>query len=194
MFDWISLALVITVIVVLTVIFYNKLVALRNRVRNALAQIDVQLQRRHDLIPNLVASVKGYLEHEASVLEAVTQARQQAQAAKKANSASDASALSPKLMAAESALDGALMNLFAVQESYPELKADSTVMELMNELQHTENRIGFARQAYNDSVMVYRVGRESFPANIVANVFNFADAPMWELQNSDAVNAPKVQF
>ena len=194
MFDWISLPLVITVIVVLTVIFYNKLVALRNRVRNALAQIDVQLQRRHDLIPNLVASVKGYLEHEASVLEAVTQARQQAQAAKKANSASDASALSPKLMAAESALDGALMNLFAVQESYPELKADSTVMELMNELQHTENRIGFARQAYNDSVMVYRVGRESFPANIVANVFNFADAPMWELQNSDAVNAPKVQF
>jgi LemA protein len=185
----------VIIISIVGIIFYNKLVGLRNRYRNSLAQIDVQLQRRHDLIPNLVESVKGYLAHESSVLEAVTNARQVAMSADKklSNQTPEAMQISD-LMNAENTLSGALMNLYAVQENYPDLKGDVSVSELMDELKHTENRIGFARQAYNDSVMVYRIGRESFPANMVASMFSFLDAPMWQLENKEAKQAPKVAF
>ncbi len=163
---------------------YNNLVNLKNRFKNAFSQIDVQLKRRYDLIPNLVEAAKAYLQHERQTLEAVIQARNHAASAshKAAGNPTDAGAMQ-QLISAESALSGALGRLFAVAENYPDLKANETVEKLMEELTTTENRIAFSRQAYNDSVMSYNTSRESFPDNMIAGPFNFSAASLWELDN-----------
>ncbi len=174
---------------------YNSLVSLRNRFKNAFAQIDVQLKRRYDLIPNLVETAKGYLKHERGTLEAVIAARNAASSAnlKAAQNPGDAAAMK-ELGGAESALAGTLGRLFAVAVAYPDLTANQEMMQLMEELTSTENKVAFARQAYNDSVMVYNTARETFPTNIVANTFNFAAAEMFVIDKPEEKEAPKVQF
>src|SRR5947208_12467237 len=156
---------------------YNRLVALRNRFKNAFSQIDVQLKRRYDLIPNLVETAKGYLKHERGTLEAVIAARNAASAAnvRAAATPGDAAAMK-ELSGAEAALTGSLGRLFAVAEAYPDLKANQTMNTLMEELTSTENKVSFSRQAYNDSVMTYNTTRESFPTNFVAGMFHFDPA------------------
>jgi len=174
---------------------YNGLVMLRNRYKNAFAQIDVQLKRRYDLIPNLVETAKGYLEHERETLEAVIQARNQAATASQAaaQNPGDAGAMAG-LLGAEGALTGALGRLFALSEAYPDLKANQNMMQLTEELTSTENKISFARQAYNDSVMVYNTKRETFPSNIIAGMFNFTAATLFEIEDKTQKEAPKVSF
>lgn len=174
---------------------YNKLVVLRNRYKNAFAQIDVQLKRRYDLIPNLVESAKGYLKHERGTLEAVINARNTAAAAssRAAQNPGDATAMK-ELSGAETALAGFLTRFFALVEAYPDLKANQTIMQLMEELTSTENKISFARQAYNDAVMVYNTAREVFPTNIVAGMFNFGPAELFVVEKPEEKQAPKVQF
>jgi LemA protein len=174
---------------------YNNLVSLRNRFKNAFAQIDVQLKRRYDLIPNLVETAKGYMKHESGTLEAVIAARNMASSAnvKAAQNPGDATAMK-ELSGAESALTGTLGRLFAVSEAYPDLKANQEMMGLMEELTSTENKVSFARQAYNDSVMVYNTARESFPTNIIANTFNFTAAEMFVIDKPEEKAAPKVSF
>ncbi|HWF18452.1 MAG TPA: LemA family protein [Verrucomicrobiae bacterium] len=174
---------------------YNNLVSLRNRFKNAYAQIDVQLKRRYDLIPNLVETAKGYLKHERETLEGVIAARNVAANAnvKAAQNPGDASAMKD-LSGAETALSGSLGRLFAVAEAYPDLKANQEMMQLMEELTSTENKVAFARQAYNDSVMVYNTARETFPTNIIANTFNFAAAEMFVVDKPEQKEAPKVSF
>src|SRR5881397_825715 len=151
---------------------YNRLVALRNRYKNAFAQIDVQLKRRYDLIPNLVETVKGYIKHERGTLEAVIAARNAASAAnvRAAQTPGEATAMK-ELSGAETALTGSLGRLFALAEAYPDLKANTTMMSLMEELTSTENKVAFARQAYNDAVMTYNTQRETFPTNMIAGPF-----------------------
>lgn len=174
---------------------YNGLVALRNQFKNAFAQIDVQLQRRYDLIPNLVETAKGFLAHEKETLQAVTEARNIAQAAAKAAVGNPANAAAiGKLSAAEGVLDSALSRLMVVCEAYPDLKSDRHMAQLMEELSSTENKISFARQAYNDSVMNYNNGRETFPASLVAGMFGFVPAEQLKLENPAAREAVKVQF
>jgi LemA protein len=174
---------------------YNGLVALRNRFKNAFAQIDVQLKRRYDLIPNLVETAKGYMAHERNTLEAVIAARNTAYAASKAAASSpgDASAMK-SLVSAESGLGGALSRLMVVAEQYPDLKANQNMMQLSEELTSTENKISFARQAFNDSVMTYNTQREVFPANIIAGMFNFAAAELFVIDKPEQKEAPKVSF
>lgn len=174
---------------------YNRLVTLRNRFENAFAQIDVQLKRRYDLIPNLVETAKGYLDHERETLEAVIAARNQAAGAgaKAAENPSDPNAIK-NLSGAEAGLAGALGRLFAVVEAYPDLKANQNMMQLTEELTSTENKISFARQAYNDSVMAYNNEREQFPNNIVANFTNFSEAAYFEIEDDQEKEAPKVSF
>ena len=175
---------------------YNRLVQLRNRIANAFGQIDVQLKRRHDLVPNLVEVARGYLRHEAATLEAVVQARGQAQgAAAAARSAPASAAALGALAVAEGALGGSLGRLMAVAESYPDLKADATMRVLSEELTSTENRLGFARQAYNDEVLAFNNDAAQFPTLIVARLLGFAPAPMLESTRSEAERAaPRVQF
>jgi LemA protein len=174
---------------------YNGLVTLRNRFKNAFAQIDVQLKRRYDLIPNLVETAKGYLKHERETLEAVVAARNAAQAAGAQAAANPGEPGAMRaLSGAESGLAGALGRLFAVAEAYPDLKANQTMMQLMEELTSTENKVSFSRQAYNDSVMAYNTKREVFPTNIVAGMFNFAPAELFQVENAAEKEAPKVQF
>jgi LemA protein len=174
---------------------YNGLVRGRNAFRNAFAQIDVQLKRRYDLIPNLVETAKAYLKHERETLEAVIAARNQAAGACAAAAANPGSpAAMASLAQAESGLGGVLGRLFAVSEAYPELKANSTMMQLTEELTSTENRIAFARQAYNDSVMSYNNAREMFPANLVAGLFQFAAASLFEVTREQEREGVKVQF
>src|SRR5215472_6268581 len=159
---------------------YNGLVASRNRFKNAFAQIDVQLKRRYDLIPNLVETAKGYIKHERETLEAVIAARAGAQTANQRASANPADAAAMKQMIqAEAGLSGALGRLFALSESYPDLKANQNMMQLSEELTSTENKISFARQAYNDSVMTYNTDREVFPSNLIAGMFNFSPAELF---------------
>lgn len=174
---------------------YNRLVALRNRFKNAFAQIDVQLKRRYDLIPNLVETAKGYMAHERGTLEAVIAARNAAASAgsRAAANPGDPGAMK-ELMAAEGALTGTLGRLFALSEAYPQLKADTTMHNLMEELTSTENKVSFARQAYNDSVMTYNTARESFPANLIAGTFNFAPAELFQIENKAEKEAPRVSF
>jgi LemA protein len=200
-----TLALGLIVVVVLLVIIliplgigvgiYNKLVSLRNRYQNAYAQIDVQLKRRYDLIPNLVETAKGYLKHEHGTLEDVTKARNIAYVASQAAASNpgDASAVK-NLAAAESGLGGALSRLMVVSEQYPELKANQNMLQLTEELTSTENKISFARQAYNDCVMTYNTDREVFPSNIVAGMFNFARAELFVIDKPEQKDAPKVSF
>lgn len=191
---WIILGL-IAVLVIYLIAIYNGLVALRNRVKNAFSQIDVQLQRRYDLIPNLVETAKAYIKHERETLEAVINARNQAQAA--ANRAeldpTDAGAIR-ELGGAETLLGAAMGRFFALAEAYPDLKANQNMMQLTEELSSTENRIAFARQAYNDAVMTYNTKCESFPDNLVAGKFGFKQAELLELEEPEARKAVKVSF
>jgi LemA protein len=198
-----AIALIVVGVVVLVVIIvgvmiigiYNKLVTLRNRYKNAYAQIDVQLKRRYDLIPNLVETAKGYMKHESGTLEAVTEARNIAYAASKAAAANPGDAQAMKnLTAAESGLGGTLSRLMMVSEAYPDLKANQNMMQLTEELTSTENKISFARQAYNDSVMAYNTDREVFPSNLIANTFNFGPAELFVVDKPEQKDAPKVSF
>ena len=192
---WMVLALV-AVVVIWAIAVYNRLVQLRNRIANAFGQIDVQLKRRYDLVPNLVEVARGYLAHEAATLEAVIKARGQAQGAAAAARAAPTSAGAMGALAvAEQALGGSLGRLMMVAESYPELKADATMQSLGEELTSTENRLGFARQAYNDQVLDFNDQAAQFPAIVVARLLGFPTAPMLESTRSDEERAaPKVQF
>ena len=192
---WAVVGIVVAAFVWLVSI-YNGVVALRNRFKNAFAQIDVQLKRRYDLIPNLVETAKGYLKHERATLEAVTAARAGAQSANQRAAADPADAEAMKQMvAAEAGLSGALGRLFALSESYPELKANQTMMQLSEELTSTENKISFARQAYNDAVMSYNTGIETFPNNFVAGFGGFKEATLLEATESPEEKKPvKVSF
>jgi LemA protein len=185
----------IVVLFMAVVGMYNGLVVLRNRFKNAFAQIDVQLKRRYDLIPNLVETAKGYMSHERETLEAVIQARNQAASAEKAaiKNPADPQAMAG-LIGAEGALTGALGRLFALSEAYPDLKANQNMMQLTEELTSTENKISFARQAYNDAVTAYNTKRETFPTNVIANLFNFMAATLFEIEDAVQKEAPKVSF
>ena len=187
-------------IVVLLLMFgvgiYNKLVALKNRYENAFSQIEVQLQRRYDLIPNLVETVKGYMAHERETLEAVIAARNQAVGALKAAAAApgDAAAMAG-LASAEAGLGGVLGKLFAVSEAYPDLKADQNMMQLQEEMTSTENKVAFSRQAYNDAVTFFNTYRQSFPPIFFAGMFGYgSDAELLELDSAAIAEAPKVSF
>ena len=174
---------------------YNGLVKLRNRYKNAFSQIDVQLKRRYDLIPNLVETVKGYLKHESQTLEAVVRARGAAVGASQQAAAQPGDVASmEKLNAAEGALTGALGRLLVVCEAYPDLKANQNMLALQEELTSTENKIGFARQGYNDAATQYNTKREVFPSNIVAGIFNFGEAALFEIADQGEREAPKVSF
>ena len=194
-----GILLAIIAVVVIAALFaigqYNGLVALRNRFKNAFAQIDVQLKRRYDLIPNLVETAKGYIKHERETLEAVTQARNLAQTAggRAAANPGDPQAMKD-LSGAEAGLTGALGRLLAVAEAYPDLKANQNMMQLTEELTSTENKVAFARQAYNDSVMSYNTQREVFPTNIIAGMFQFQAAELFQIDNPEEKQAPKVSF
>ena len=192
---WIVLGL-IAALLVWAISVYNRLVQLRNRIANAFGQIDVQLKRRYDLIPNLVEVARGYLQHEAATLEAVIQARGQAQSAATAARATPASANAlGALAAAEGVLGGALGRLIVVAEAYPELKADATMQSLSEELTSTENRLGFARQAYNDQALEFNDKAAQFPDLIVARLLGFPAVPMLESTRSEEErSAPKVRF
>ena len=191
--------IVLAAIAVLALVFvvgqYNALVVLRNRFKNAFSQIDVQLKRRHDLIPNLVETAKAYMQHESKTLEAVTQARNLAQSAgsRAAANPGDPAAMQ-ELAGAEAGLTGALGRLLAVAENYPDLEANQNMMQLTEELTSTEDKVAFARQAYNDSVMAYNTKREVFPTNIIAGIFNFAAAELFQVDNAAERQAPKVSF
>jgi LemA protein len=191
---WIVLALLIAV-VFFVVGIYNGLVGARNAFKNAFAQIDVQLTRRYDLIPNLVETAKGYLKHERETLEAVIKARNAAFAGLKAAAANpgDPAAMT-QLAGAEAQLGGMLGRLFAVAEAYPDLKANQNMMQLAEELTTTENKVAFARQAYNDAVMTYNNKREMFPGSIVAGMFSFVAAQLLDIAKPEAREAPKVSF
>ncbi len=195
MIPLIVLLVILVVFVFWAVGAYNGLVTLRNRFKNAFAQIDVQLKRRYDLIPNLVETAKAYLKHERGTLEAVIAARNQAQSAAKAASADPANAAAMQnLLGAEQGLAGAMSRLNVVVEAYPDLKADQNMRQLSEELTSTENKVAFARQHYNDSVMAYNTKREIFPAVIIANMFNFGPAVLFEIEDSQQREAPKVSF
>jgi LemA protein len=174
---------------------YNRLVAARNGYKNAFAQIDVQLTRRHDLIPNLVETAKGYMAHEKDTLEAVINARNSAVSGLSAAKADPSNPEAIKeLGQAEQGLSGALGKLFALSESYPDLKASENMMQLSEELTTTENKVSFARQAYNDMVMMYNNLREQFPSNFIANWFAFKSAQLLELEDEAMKQVPKVEF
>ena len=186
---------VVVLIGLLIVGIYNKLVTLRNRYKNAFSQIDVQLKRRYDLIPNLVETAKGYMKHERDTLEAVIQARNQASSASQQAAANpgDPSAMQG-LMGAESLLSGALGKLMVVVERYPDLKANQNMSQLMEELTSTENKIAFSRQAYNDAVTIYNTTRETFPNVLLARPMGFAAATLFEVKEPEQREAVKVEF
>lgn len=186
---------IILVVAVIIINAYNHLVTLKKRYQNAYAQIDIQLRRRHDLIPNLVETVKGYMAHERETLEAVIQARNAAVSAttQAASAPGDPQAMQ-QLGQAEAALTGVLGRLFAVSESYPDLKADQSMGQLMEELRSTENRIAFARQAFNDAVTLYNTKREVFPSNLIASSFNFQEAKLLEESSPEVKEVPRISF
>jgi len=190
-----TILIILVGVVLLAISIYNRLVAGRNRFKNAFAQIDVQLTRRHDLIPNLVETAKGYIKHERETLEAVISARNLAVAGLKAATKDPTDPAAMKQLAqAEQGLTGALGRLFAVSESYPDLKANQNMMQLSEELTTTENKVAFARQAYNDAVMQYNTLRESFPNNFFAGWFNFQQAELLEIEDEAKREVPKVTF
>ena len=191
----IIILIVLAIVIVAAIGIYNSLVKLRNRYKNAFAQIDVQLKRRYDLIPNLVETVKGYMAHERETLEAVVKARNVAVTA--ANNASAAPGTSDAMSAlgnAEGALKGAMSRLMVVVERYPDLKANQNMLTLQEEITSTENKVGFSRQAYNDAVTSYNTKRETFPANIFAGMFGFTAANLFEITEPAEREAPKVKF
>jgi LemA protein len=193
-----GLVIVIGILIILAVIgisIYNKLVSLRNRYKNAFAQIDVQLKRRYDLIPNLVETAKGYLKHERETLEAVIKARNQAMRAESKAAENPGRPESMQaLQGAEAMLQGAMSRFFALSEAYPDLKADRSMRDLMEELRTTENRLSFARQAYNDAVTNYNTARETFPAVIFSGAMGFREAELFEVESYEEREAPKVAF
>lgn len=191
---WIILG-ILAALVVYAISIYNRLVAGRNRYKNAFAQIDVQLTRRYDLIPNLVETAKGYMAHERETLEAVITARNAAVSGLKDAAADPTDPAAMKRLAdAEQGLSGALGRLFALAEAYPDLKANENMMQLSEELTTTENKVAFSRQAYNDSVMDYNTQRESFPNNLFAGWFSFQPAELLEIEDETKREAPKVSF
>lgn len=194
-----------TLIVILAIIaafalwatgIYNKLVGMRNQVKNAWSQIDVQLQRRYDLIPNLIETVKGYMGYEKGTLEAVINARNTAAAARKEveKSGGPTEGSIKELLAAESTLKGAMGNFFALAENYPELKASEPMQRLQEELGSTENKIAFARQAYNDQAMLYNTAQQVFPSNLIASTFGHHPADLYIIEDTEARKAVKVAF
>ncbi len=186
---------ILAAIVFWAVAMYNRLVNERNRVRNAFAQIDVQLTRRHDLIPNLVEAVKGYMKHERDTLEAVIAARNSAQSRLEAAKADPANAEAiRKLGESEGALGAMLGRLFALAEAYPDLKASENMQQFQEELSTTENKVAFARQAFNDAVMTYNNTVENFPNNIIAGMFDFESASFLEIESPDMRDVPEVSF
>jgi LemA protein len=191
---WIVLLIIIAAVVVF-ISAYNRLVTARNAFKNAFAQIDVQLTRRYDLIPNLVETAKGYIKHERETLEAVIKARNVAYEGLKTAAADPGNTSAVQhLSGADQQLGGALSRLMAVAEAYPDLKANQNMMQLSEELTSTENKVAFARQAYNDSVMTYNNTREVFPSSIVAGMFGFQPAQMLDIAKPEAREAPKVSF
>ncbi len=193
----IVIAVVIALLVVTAIVIYNGLVRARNGYKNAFAQIDVQLRRRFDLIPNLIETAKQYMAHERQTLETVVNARNTAMAGLSAAQAKPGDpAAMQQLSAGQQALDGALGRLIALAESYPDLKANQTMMQLSEELTSTENRVAFSRQAYNDAVMNYNNRRETFPGNIFAGMFGFTQAALLEIppDRPEMRDAPRVQF
>jgi LemA protein len=191
---WIVL-IVLVLVVFFLVSIYNRLVSGRNAYKNAFAQIDVQLTRRHDLIPNLVETAKGYMKHERDTLEAVITARNQAVSGLRSAAADPSNpAAVQQLAGAENALSGALGRMFALAEAYPDLKANQNMMQLSEELTSTENKVAFARQAYNDSVMTYNNSREMFPNSIIANMFTFSPAQLLEIESPEKRAVPQVKF
>lgn len=194
MSGWIFLG-VAALVVVFAINIYNTLVSLRNRFKNSYAQIDVQLNRRYDLIPNLVETAKAYMAHERETLEAVVVARNQAVGASKAAAAHPESADAIQgVIGAETQLGGAMSRFMALFENYPDLKANQTMMTVMEELSSTENKVSFARQAYNDAVMEYNTSREQFPNNIFAGFFAFKEAQLFEVEDAEAKKPVKVSF
>lgn len=196
---WLITLLVILGIVLVFVAYisgiYNRLVTLANRYKNAFAQIDVQLKRRHDLIPNLVEMVKGYMKHEQDTLTKVIEARNKAVSAGQAAAANPGDPTAMKnLGAAESQLNGALGRLLMIAEAYPDLKANQNMMSLQEELTSTENKVSFARQSYNDAVTEYNTAREVFPSVLFSGMFGFREAQLLEIENTKEREAPRVQF
>jgi LemA protein len=191
----IVLVAVILALVVFVITSYNRLVGLRNRFKNAFAQIDVQLKRRYDLIPNLVETARAYMKHERDTLEAVIAARNSAAQAERqvAGDPTDAVAMHA-LIGAERSLTGAMTRFFALAEAYPDLKADANMRQLSEELTSTENRVAYARQGYNDAVTQYNTVRESFPSNVIANSFGFQEAPLLLIEDEQERVAPRVSF
>ncbi len=191
---WVMLAVVV-LLFLFVIGIYNRLVTSRNGYKNAFAQIDVQLTRRHDLIPNLVETVKGYMAHERNTLEAVISARNVAVSGLKAAAANPGDPAAVQgLATAENQLNGALGRLFALAEAYPDLKANQNMMQLSEELTTTENKVAFARQAFNDAVLGYNNTREVFPNSIVAGSFGFTPAQMLEIESPQKREVPKVSF
>jgi len=193
---FITLGVIIIIVLIAALLVmgsYNGLVTLRNRYKNAFAQIDVQLKRRHDLIPNLVETAKSFMSHERETLEAVIQARNMASSARKDVNTDDAASIT-NLAVAEGSLGNSLGNLFALSESYPDLKSNTNMMQLSEELTSTENKVGFSRQAYNDAVTAYNTKTEVFPSNIIAGIFNFGQAVLFEVADESERDAVKVEF
>jgi len=190
-----SIVVILLILAGLAAVIYNRLVTLKNRFKNAFAQIDVQLRRRYDLIPNLVNAAKAYLSHEAQTLEAVIQARARATSAQisLAGDPTQVPALN-RLAEADGQLSTALGRLLVSMEAYPELKADKIILETKEELASTENRVAFARQAYNDAVMFYNEAREKFPAVLFSEMFGFGLAELWHLDDPQAAVSPQVVF
>jgi LemA protein len=193
--EFLIVLLILAGVVGIGISIYNRLVALRERFRNAFAQIDVQLTRRYDLIPNLVEIAKGYMQHERETLEAVIKARNQAHGAERAAAGNpgDPGAMA-SLAGAEQMLSGALTRFFALSEAYPDLKANQNMQQLQEELASTENRIAFARQSFNDAVMAYNTARATVPTNIVAGLFGFAEAAFFAEEREGAREAPRISF
>jgi len=192
---WIVALVIVVALALFVMSLYNRLVTHRNRFKNAFAQIDVQLKRRYDLIPNLVETAKAYMKHERDTLEAVIAARNAAASAEKqvAGDPTDAAAMQA-LVSAERGLAGTMTRFFALAEAYPDLKADANMRQLTEELVSTENRIAFARQAYNDQVTTYNTARETFPANMIAGSFGFEEAPLLIIEDEQERVAPRVSF
>ena len=199
MWGWLIPLIIVAGLVIWLVVSYNRLIALREQVRTAWAQIEVLLKRRHDLIPNLVETVKGYASHERGTLEAVIQARNAAVSTAAPRQGPSSGSDNPaqqhqKQIEAENQLSGTLSRLFALSESYPQLKADASFMSLQNELSDTENRISGGRQSYNNTVRGYNTTLQSIPTNLIAGVFGFSVEPFFEVQNQAEREVPKVQF
>lgn len=196
-----STLLIIVVVAIIVIILwavgiYNRLVQLRNQVNNAWSQIDVQLQRRYDLIPNLIEAVKGYMSYEKGTLEAVVNARNQAQAARSQveQSGGPTSSSIKDLMTADAALRGAVTNIMALAENYPQLRASENMQQFQEELSSTENKVAFARQAYNDNVMLYNTSQQQFPAALLASTFGHHSVEMFQVEDQEVKQAPKVSF